>query len=283
MKKVLVAGASGYLGGYVVKAFKKRGYYVRALARDAVKLSALRDFIDDTHIGRVTDPSTLKGVCRHMDVVFSSVGITRQRDGFTYMDVDFQGNLNLLEQAQTHEISKFIYISVFNAHRLDHLKMVRAKQKFVQALQQSHLKHAVIYPNGFFADLREVLNMARRGRGYCLGDGRFKANPIHGADLAEICVDAVASDQSDIHVGGPEVLTQKQIVEMAFDVLGKPAKLSHIPLWMPRVLLPMARMLTPVNVHGPLEFFLTVMAMDMVAPIHGTHHLKGFFREQAAM
>jgi len=33
MKKVLVAGATGYLGRFVVQEFKKRGYWVRALAR----------------------------------------------------------------------------------------------------------------------------------------------------------------------------------------------------------------------------------------------------------
>ncbi len=32
-QKVLVARATGYLGGFVVKEFKSRGYYVRALAR----------------------------------------------------------------------------------------------------------------------------------------------------------------------------------------------------------------------------------------------------------
>ena len=38
MQKVLVAGATGYLGRYLVKEFKKQKYWIRALARDANKL-----------------------------------------------------------------------------------------------------------------------------------------------------------------------------------------------------------------------------------------------------
>jgi len=56
MKKVLVAGATGYLGQYVVRAYKQQGYWVRALARSAEKLGALADMVDDAFIGDVTDP-----------------------------------------------------------------------------------------------------------------------------------------------------------------------------------------------------------------------------------
>ncbi|NMW19600.1 MAG: NmrA family NAD(P)-binding protein, partial [Chlorobiaceae bacterium] len=37
-KKVLITGASGYLGRYAVKEFKDRGYYVRALVRNPEKI-----------------------------------------------------------------------------------------------------------------------------------------------------------------------------------------------------------------------------------------------------
>jgi nucleoside-diphosphate-sugar epimerase len=32
MKKVLVVGATGYLGQYIIKEFRKQGYWVRALS-----------------------------------------------------------------------------------------------------------------------------------------------------------------------------------------------------------------------------------------------------------
>jgi hypothetical protein len=39
------------------------------------------------------------------------------------------------------------------------------------------------------------------------------------------------------------------------------------------------RIFTSVKTYGPLEFFMTVLAVDLVAPLYGKHHLKAFFEE----
>ena len=44
-------------------------------------------------------------------------------------------------------------------------------------------------PNGFFSDMKDFLEMAKKGRVYLFGDGQFKLNPIDGKDLAVVCVD----------------------------------------------------------------------------------------------
>ena len=46
MKRVLIAGATGYLGRYAVQEFKKQGFWVRALARTPEKLEILQEYID---------------------------------------------------------------------------------------------------------------------------------------------------------------------------------------------------------------------------------------------
>ena len=48
---ILIVGATGYLGYYAVKEFKKQGYWVRALARNPVKLDELSDYIDEVFTG----------------------------------------------------------------------------------------------------------------------------------------------------------------------------------------------------------------------------------------
>jgi uncharacterized protein YbjT (DUF2867 family) len=97
-KRILVAGSTGYLGSYVVEEFKRRGHPVRALARSAEKLSRLHNQPDEIFQAQITEPKSLSGVCNGIDVVFSSVGITKQKDGLTFKDVDYQANLNLLEE-----------------------------------------------------------------------------------------------------------------------------------------------------------------------------------------
>ena len=279
MKKVLVAGATGYLGKYVTQEFKKQGYWVRTLARNAAKLENLNECYDEIFIGEVINPNSLKGICKGVDVVFTSIGITKQKDNLTYMDVDYQGNMNLLEEAIKEGVSKFIYVSVFNATKMKNLKGIEAKLKFEEDLKKSGLDYSIIYPNGFFSDMMEYLEMAKKGKGMVIGTGENKINPIHGADLAEICVNAVGGDETEIKVGGPEVLTHREIFEIAFKILNKKVKISVFHMWMRNIMLGLARTFTSVKIYGPLEFFVTVLSMDMVAPKYGKHHLKDFFLE----
>jgi uncharacterized protein YbjT (DUF2867 family) len=279
MKRVLVAGATGYLGHYVVKQFKKQGYWVRALTRSADRLDELEDYVDEAFVGAVTDPASLAGVCQDIDIVFSSIGITKQKDNLTYMDVDYQGNKNLLEEAKKEGVAKFIYISVLNAEKMCNLKGIQAKLEFTEALKRSGLNYLVVNPNGFFSDMLEYLKMAQQGRGYVFGSGENRINPIHGEDLAEVCVNAVDETEREINVGGPDVFTHNQILAIAFESLEKPIKISKIPIWLRNVILTTLRLLTSVKTYGPLEFFMTVLAMDMVAPTCGKYHLKDFFLE----
>lgn len=281
MKKVLIAGATGYLGQFLVKAFKKQGYHVRTLARNANKLAPLSDYIDESFIGEVTDPDSLRDVCRDIDIVISTVGITKQRDNLTFMDVDYQGNKNLLDEAERSGIAKFVYISVFKAENMELLKGIQAKRTFVHALKQSSLKYLVVAPNGFFSDMLDFLHMAQQGRGYVFGTGEYKINPIHGEDLANFCVQATEGNEQELSVGGPDVFTHNELLATAFAAVGKPVKVIRIPVWIRDVLLLLLRLFTPVQTYGPLEFFMTVLAMDLVAPQYGTHHLKDFFVEQS--
>jgi len=277
-KRILIAGATGYLGQFLIKESKKQGCWVRALTRNPNKLSHLNEYIDDLFIGEVTKPESLAGICRDIDYVISSIGITRQQDGLTYMDVDYQGNKNLLDCAVESGVSKFEYISVINAHLIPELKIIQAKEKFVSELEQSKLDHVIMRPNGFFSDILEFLHMARKGRIYLFGDGHYRVNPIHGQDLAEVCVAALQKSDKEIIVGGPEIFTHKQIAELAFEVLNKEPKISYVPLWLNKIIVKLARMFMSSKAYGPIEFMLTAFTMDGDAPVYGREKLRDFFK-----
>ena len=281
MKNVLVAGATGYLGRYVVKTLKDRGYWVRALGRNEARLDPIRKHADELFIGEVTDPASLDGLCDGIDIVFSSVGITRQKDGLTYRDVDYQGNRNLLTVAEGSGVSKFVYVHVLNAEELQHIAMIQAKQAFVDDLKRSALDYTVVCPTGFFSDMEEILSMARSGRVYLIGDGSKRINPIHGADLAEFCVDALQSPEQQVNVGGPQVFTYREIAELAFDVLDQKTKITCIPRILVASAVGALRWLAPVKTYGPAQFLTAVMTMDVVGEPHGERRLANHFRQCA--
>ncbi len=277
MKKLLLAGATGYLGSFIAKEITKSAYELRVIARTPDRLAQRGIKVDDLFLAEVTRPETLKGCCSGIDCVISTIGITRQKDGLTYMDVDYQANLNLLNEARESGVRKFIYVSVLNGENLRHLKICEAKECFVEKLEESGLDYCVIRPNGFFSDMAEFYAMAQKGNIFVFGDGEQKTNPIHGEDLATVCIGAIEGTDQVIKIGGPDTLTYNEIAELAFEVMGKEPKITRIPGWVRTSVLWLIRTFTNSKFYGPIEFFLTVTAIDMVAPEHGKHRLKEHF------
>lgn len=251
----------------------------KAIARNPQKLITLGVSPSQIIEAQVTDSQTLSGCCVGVDTVISTVGITRQKDGLTYMDVDYQANKNLLEEAVKSGVRKFVYVSVLHGEDLTHLKICEAKERFVQELQQSGLEYCIIRPSGFFSDMKEFYEMAKLGRVYLFGDGKTKANPIHGADLAKVCVDAVFGDRQVIEVGGKEVLSHRDIAEIAFEVVNKKPQITYISDWIRKLLLRLAFVFMGKAKYGTTEFFLNVMAIDMATNQYGNHTIREFFTE----
>ena len=230
MKKVLVAGATGYLGKHIVNELKSRGYWVRVLIRKESQKKLFKD-VDDFFVGEITMPKTLVSIAENIDWVFSTIGITRQKEDLTYMDVDYQGNVNLLYEAKKSGVEKFEYISAINGDKQRHLKIFEAKERFVNELKSSGLDYCIMRPNGFFSDMKDFLEMAKKGRVYLFGDGQFKLNPIDGKDLAVVCVDKMIAGNREETAGGQEILTQEDIAKIALRVLNKPLKITFLPDW----------------------------------------------------
>lgn len=155
-KKILVTGASGYLGGFFVQELIERGFETKIVVRNKEKIELTSDLLEVIE-AQVTKSETLNGICKDVDVVISAVGITRQKDGLTYMDVDYQANVNLINEAKRNGIKKFIYISVLNGEKLRSLKICEAKEKLVDYLMSSELDYCIVRPNGFFSDMADFL------------------------------------------------------------------------------------------------------------------------------
>jgi len=287
-QKVLVAGASGYLGRHVVREFSERGYAVRALVRNQEKLAdegpnlepPIASFVNEVIKGDATDRASLKDACKGVDIVFSCMGLTKPQDNVTSEEIDHLGNKALLEDALSHGVKKFIYTSVFNAENMMGVDVVKAHELFVRDLQDSGMPFTVIRPTGYFSDMGMFFDMARSGHMFLLGNGENHVNPIHGADLAKVCVDAVESSEREINAGGPDTFTFNETIDMAFEAVGKKTWVTHLPLWVGGAALFVTGIFNK-SLAGVLAFAVSVSGLDNVAPATGTHHLRDFYRELA--
>lgn len=284
-KRVLVCGATGYLGRHVVLEAHRRGHRVRALARDPERLGDARAACDEVFVGQATDEGTLAGLCDGIDVVISSLGNRTLARRPTVWDVDFRANMNVLRRAEEAKVGQLVFVSVLRgAEARASVPQIEARERVVDALRSSSIPWTVVRPSGFYNDMGEILEMARKGTVWIPGKGDTRFNPIHGADLAGAILDHVGDPASlgkELPVGGPDVLTMREIGELAFSALGKPPRIRSFPAWM---LGGAAAVIKPfnVNVASLIAMFGVFIGEDAVTERHGSHHLADFYRDLAA-
>jgi uncharacterized protein YbjT (DUF2867 family) len=286
MKKILLAGASGRLGTEVLSELGRRGYAVRALVRDPARLqgSAARG---DLFVADARAAESLRGACDGADVVVSTMGASlalgRTRDGAGFREVDLGANLNLLSEAKRAGVGKFVYVSLHGAEGLRGLGYVDAHEEFVAALATSGLDYTILRPTGFFYVFEEIFKMAsERGRVMLVGDGSARTNPIHEADLARECADAVEVGERETPVGGPETYTRREIAELAFEALGRRPRITSLPPALVRAMIAPVRLFDR-RLYDFLAFGVAVSTVDVIAPPAGRTGLRRHFRRLAGI
>ncbi len=261
------------LGRHVCAQLQERGDHVRALVRRPAP-----GFLD-SFVADLQSPPTLKGACDSMTTVISCAGASMslkpRGERASFPDVDFSGNANLLEEAERAGIRKFVYVSLASAGGADNTIYVQSHERFVRKLYDATIDYAVVRPTGFFGFYAEALARARRGTALVIGPGTARTNPIHEADAARACIDAIDSDGLEKAVGGPDVFTRRAVAELALSIAGSSKMPRHFPPWIFRAMLPLLRVVDP-RMHPLFEFGIEVSLNHCIAPGFGTQHLGDY-------
>ncbi|HEX8119835.1 MAG TPA: NAD(P)H-binding protein [Solirubrobacteraceae bacterium] len=273
--RILVAGATGHLGRALVGELARRGHRTRAVVRDAAGAPAA-DEVAVADAARDPLDDALAGV----DAVFSALGGTSRLDRGPrrpFRELDTAPNLALLGAAERAGVQRFAYVTILNADRLRGNAYVDAHETVVDALRASAVPGTVIRANGFFSSYDELLDLARKGRARVVGDPDRLSNPIHDADLAAACADALEAGADEVEIGGPETLTRREEVELVNEVAGRGRTAKRMPGAIPRA---GAVLLRPVDPRraAMLDFVRRVCSIDMVGPRHGERTLGEYLR-----
>ena len=277
---LLIAGAGGVLGRELVRQSLDRGDHVAALVLRRDELRGLEHPRLRILEADVTNPAPLAGLCNGMEQVVSCIGITRLKGKLTHEDVDFRGNLHLLEEAKRAGVAKFAFISPAGTERgLGHAPLLDAKYRFEQALQTSGIPWLIFRSGGFFPDLAEMLKLAAKGPLYAIGNGGSLSTPIHVPDLAAILLADMRSAANEIiEVGGPEDLTWRETCVTCFDALGLDIRIRNIPVGLCRLMLPLLRLFS-FRYWAMARLLLFMSTHNVPTPRRGTYRLRYYLAD----
>ncbi|MCG8350279.1 MAG: NAD(P)H-binding protein [Chloroflexales bacterium] len=281
--RVTVAGATGYVGGSVVEGLRSHEFWVRALTRDPARLKNPQ-FCDDVFVGHATRPETLRGLCDGIDVVFSSIGIRSFARKPTVWEVVYTANINILNEARAAGVKHVIFISALRAPEMARICPIAvAREMVVGAIVGSGLRYTIYRPTAFFNDIQEVFySAAKRGVYYQIGNPEVRMNPLHGLDFADEVAQAIVdSSRWNIirPVGGPEILSRRAIVALAFQALERPVKVRRLPTGSISLA---AALIKPFhyNLYSILKFMeFALQTEDMTGDPIGRRRIGDAFRE----
>ena len=230
--KVVLAGAFGNLGADILRELVKQGHEVVAADLKTKEISGLEGKYTPRAMD-VTEPETLKGLCEGADVVITTVGLTGTSATITNYDIDYQGNLNLLREAQRAGVKHFSYISVIKADSDPQVPMLHAKYLFEQELKKSGISWVIHRPTGYFYDIAKVfMPMIEKGQVTLLGKQDVHANVIDTPDFAQFIVLHMTDDNQMFDVGGKETYSYAEIAQMFFAAAGKPPVIKRAPVFL---------------------------------------------------
>ena len=116
--RILVTGASGFLGSHVAEQLANEGHTVRLLLRRTSSRRFLTAFTYEEATGDVTDAPSLPAAAEGVDAVVHAAGLVKARNEAEFMAVNATGTANLLSAiaGAAPDLRRFVYVSSLAAH-----------------------------------------------------------------------------------------------------------------------------------------------------------------------
>jgi uncharacterized protein YbjT (DUF2867 family) len=237
---ILVAGATGMVGGHVCRLLRERGERVRALVRSTSQSQArerLSALGCDLAVGDLRDRPSLAAACAGVQAVVSTVSAMPHAwdpAGNTVATVDLEGQRALIDAASQSGAKRFLLVT-FSGHIDRPFPLRDAKRAAEQHLRDSGMHYTILRPS-FFAEiwLSPLGGFdTAAGRVTVYGDGTPRISWISFTDVARFAVatlhDGAAQDRT-IELGGPQALSPLEVVRLYESLAGRSLEVSHVPV-----------------------------------------------------
>ncbi|MEW6379720.1 MAG: NAD-dependent epimerase/dehydratase family protein [bacterium] len=125
LPRVLITGASGFLGTHLARRLVREGYPVRALVRKLSPLGELRNLGLEVFFGDIRDEDSLRTAIRGVEMIVHAAADTTGGAVDAAMETTVKGTRNVLRLAQEEAVRKVIYISSLSVYGYTRLPTCR--------------------------------------------------------------------------------------------------------------------------------------------------------------
>ncbi len=238
---VTVFGGSGFVGRHVVRALVKRGYRVRVAVRrpDLAGFLQPLGMVGQIHAvqANLRYPASVAAAVKGADAVVSLVGIMQQSGRQSFSAVQANGARAVAQACAAAGIDRLVHVSALGADAESRSAYARTKSEGEAAMFASVPGAVVLRPSVMFGPEDSFFNrfasMARMMPVLPLvGDGVTKFQPAFVGDVAEVvarAVDGAVAGGRVYELGGPEVLSMREIVEEICKITGRKRLLVSLP------------------------------------------------------
>jgi nucleoside-diphosphate-sugar epimerase len=258
MAKVLVTGATGFVGSHLVEALLRRGDRVRALARSPAKAEALGFTAVEWIRGDLDHQASLHSAVRDVEVIYHVAGLVAVASEAQGMAVNRDGTGRLLEAARDTG-ARFVFISSLAAGGPSSpgrpvtgteaprpvTAYGRSKLAAEALVRNSPLPWTIIRPPAVYGPrdlemLRIFRAVSRYGVAPVFGAGDQELSLVFGPDLAEAIALAgqTPAGAGQIYCPAhPEVVTATGLVQAVGSAAGRTVRVIRIPVALGRLVL----------------------------------------------
>jgi len=245
--RVLVAGATGQLGGAIARKLIAAGVPIRALARSAEKLAPLKDAGAEVVAANLLDLPKVTDACRGVTQIVSTVNNNMGQGATSPMKVDVSAHQNLCAAARNTGVKRIMYVSFRGVTSGETVDIFRVKWYIEDLIRRSGLPHVMLRPSAFmdvWIDMIIAPDIRKKGRATVFGDGTRMMNYVAVDDVAEYAVKIVQRDDvknENVDVGGPSDKSLNDVVSLVERRLGGGGKRRHVPVALMSLLPPIVR------------------------------------------
>ncbi len=252
------------------------GTPVRCLVRDPRRLGPERVQVQIA-LGDLGDPLSFRHALRGVDTVVHLASVIRDQPGGSIEELAGVATWRLVQAAQGAGVQRFVFFSTLGASTRSQARLMRAKAIAERAVVESTLEHTVFAPSVVYSPGDPYLTLLQRMSWLPVmpipGSGRAGFEPIWARDVADCVLAALpggpageVSSGARYELAGPEVLTHREIVELALASFGRQRPVVRVPVTVTRRLLKLVELL-----GGPTAFATWDEAELLEVPLLSAH------------